>query len=422
MTIKLLHAADIHIGMENYGKMNPATGLSTRLDDFCATLDEAVEAALAEPVDLVVLAGDIYKTRDPTPTHQRLFARRVHSLVEAKIPVVIVPGNHDVPMSSSRANSVDIFRTLAVQSVTVMRDIERRTIETRSGQVQVVSLPWPMRSNYLARDEFKNKTIEELNREMVQLVGDHLREEAQQLDSAIPAIVVGHAHVYGARVGAERLLTMSADPMFDLSVFSDLPNVDYVALGHIHKWQCLSHGPPPIVYSGSINRVDFSEEDEDKGFVLAEVERGGADWRFVPVNARPFLTIEVTADGEDPTRQVFNAVLKAGEKIRESVVRLRIKTTRAVAARLDEEEIRTQLKEAYFLLPFQKEFLDHERERAGGRDFQGKTPLELLQIYLEGKDVPTDRREVLAQRASALMGEAGDGSQELGAGSAAKPR
>src|SRR5712691_9114104 len=123
--IKLVHAADIHIGMENYGRLNPQTGLNTRLEDFCATFDEAIDRAIAEPVDLVVLAGDIYKTRDPTPTHQREFARRVRRLIQADIPVVIVSGNHDIPMSASRATSVDVFRTLELPGVTVMRAIGR---------------------------------------------------------------------------------------------------------------------------------------------------------------------------------------------------------------------------------------------------------------------------------------------------------
>src|SRR4029079_3755227 len=93
MAIKLLHTSDIHIGMENYGRINPATGLSTRLEDFCAALEEAVDRAIAEPVDLFVIAGDIYKTRDPTPTHQREFAKRIQRLMSADIPRVVVAGN-----------------------------------------------------------------------------------------------------------------------------------------------------------------------------------------------------------------------------------------------------------------------------------------------------------------------------------------
>lgn len=405
MTIRLLHAADIHIGMENYGKLNPATGLSTRLEDFCQTFDEAIDCAIAKDVDLVVLAGDIYKTRDPTPTHQREFAQRIRRLIAAQIPVFLVAGNHDIPLSSSRATSIDVFRTLDLPNVAVARTIGARTITTKSGPLQVLALPWVTRSMVLARDEYKNKTIEELTRLMVDLAGSALQEAAAELDPTVPTIVVGHAHVFGARVGAEKLLTMGTDPQFDAALFNSLPNVDYVALGHIHKHQALQDLSPPIVYAGSINRVDFSEEQEQKGFVLAEVERGGCRWEFVPVKARPFLTIDARAEGDDPTARVLQAVFRHGERIRESVVRLRIKGPRAALGQLDDDQLRGQLKEAFFLLPFQKESTDEDRQRATGRDFQGKTPLELLQIYLEGKDEPADRREVLLRYGRELMEE-----------------
>lgn len=406
MPIRLLHAADIHIGMENYGKINPATGLSTRLEDFCATFDEAVDRAIAERVDLVVLAGDIYKTRDPTPTHQREFAARITRLMKAEIPVFIVPGNHDIPLSTSRATSVDIFRTLELQGVTVARAIGRWTVQTKSGSIQVLGLPWLIRSQILAREDFKNKTIEELSKAMVELAVARLHELAGELDPTIPAILVGHAHVYGARVGAERLLAMGVDPVFDCESLSGLPNLDYIALGHIHKHQALSYAHPPVVYPGSINRVDFSEEDEQKGFVLASVERGDCAWEFVPVRARPFLTIEARAEGDEPTTEVLKAVFKAGDRIREAVVRLRIKTTRAASSRIDDNEIRAHLKDAFYLLPIQRELVDPERERAIGRDFQGKDPHELLRIYFEGrKDIPPDRLDALLQYARGLMEE-----------------
>ena len=91
--LRIAHLADTHIGMENYGRINPETGLNQRLHDFLASLDQAVDGAIAANVDLVVFAGDIYKTRDPTPTHQREFARRIHRLSSAGIKIVIVAGN-----------------------------------------------------------------------------------------------------------------------------------------------------------------------------------------------------------------------------------------------------------------------------------------------------------------------------------------
>ena len=69
--------AGLHIGLETHGPMNPQTGLPRRLEDFLVSLDQIVDRALAEQADLVIMAGDIYKGRDPTPTHQQLFARRI---------------------------------------------------------------------------------------------------------------------------------------------------------------------------------------------------------------------------------------------------------------------------------------------------------------------------------------------------------
>ncbi len=100
--MRILHFSDLHIGVENYGRIDPATGHSTRLGDFLGSLDEVVEFALTQQVDLALLAGDAYKGRDPSQTHQREFARRLHRLSSAGIPVFLLIGNHDLPNASSR--------------------------------------------------------------------------------------------------------------------------------------------------------------------------------------------------------------------------------------------------------------------------------------------------------------------------------
>src|SRR2546428_3224341 len=105
--LRIAHVADTHIGMENYGRINPETGLNQRLHDFLNSLDQAIEGAIQASVDLVVFAGDIYKTRDPTPTHQREFARRVQRLASAGIKTGIVAGNHDIPLSAGPPTRVD---------------------------------------------------------------------------------------------------------------------------------------------------------------------------------------------------------------------------------------------------------------------------------------------------------------------------
>jgi DNA repair protein SbcD/Mre11 len=404
--LKIAHIADTHIGMENYGRINPETGLNQRLHDFLNSLDQAIDGAIASEVDLVVFAGDIYKTRDPTPTHQREFARRIQRLTSHGIQTVLVAGNHDVPMSAGRATSVDIFRALEVPGVTTARTIGTHRIQTRSGQtVQVLAFPWAVRSMVLAQPEYKNCTIAELNQAMIDLTRDRLKAEADALDPELPAVVVGHAHLFGARIGAERLLTMGSDPMYDLQTF-DLPGTDYVALGHIHKHQVLHYASPQVVYAGSIDRVDFGEQDEPKGWVYVEIpEKGRAEFQFRPVQARPFLTIEAKVESDNATEDVVRAIARQASALDNAVVRVRIDIPPERLAELREDDIRAQLKSAYFVAPFERTNRSRARNRWGAETatIQRAGPLEALTLYLEHQKVEPSRRDVLLRYARALM-------------------
>jgi exonuclease SbcD len=402
--IKILHLADTHIGMENFGRLNPETGLNQRLHDFLASLDQAIDTALAERVDLVVFAGDIYKTRDPTPTHQREFAQRIQRLSGAGIHTLLVAGNHDIPMSAGRATSVDIFRALRIPHVTVARTIATHHIQTSSGGLQVLTFPWTVRSMVLAQAEFKNRTLEELNQAMIDLNSAKLRQEAEALDPHVPSIVVGHTHVFGAKIGAERLLTMGTDPMYDLQTF-DLPHVGYIGLGHIHKHQALAYATP-VVYSGSIDRVDFGEEAETKGFVLVQLtENGRAEWEFRSVDARPFVTIEAQVTSENATQDVVRAIARETHRLDRAVVRVRIDIPPERVAELDQDEIRAQLKSAYYVAPVERTSPQRTRGRwgAAGAAIQRAGPLEALSLYLEHQRVDAERREVLLRYARQLM-------------------
>src|SRR5512139_857188 len=117
--IKLLHTADLHIGMENYGRMDPETGIHGRVMDFLRRLTDMVDYAIDEGVDLFVFAGDAYKMRDPNPTFQREFARRIKRVADAGVPVVLLVGNHDLPAVAKRATSIEIFGVLDVPNVYV---------------------------------------------------------------------------------------------------------------------------------------------------------------------------------------------------------------------------------------------------------------------------------------------------------------
>src|SRR3989304_1963648 len=153
--LRLLHFADLHLGVESYGRPDPATGLSSRFVDFLGALDEVVDYALGLPADLVLFCGDAYRTRSPDPTHQREFARRIARLAGGGVPVFLLAGNHDLPMAVARGTTGEIFDTLAVKRVTVANKANLYRVETPQGVVQVLAMPWATRSQLLAKEEYK---------------------------------------------------------------------------------------------------------------------------------------------------------------------------------------------------------------------------------------------------------------------------
>lgn len=405
--IKLLHFADLHLGAENYGRMEPTTGLSSRLTDFLRAFDQVVDYALDEAngVELVIFGGDAFKTRDPRPTYQRAFARRIRRLSQGGLPVVLIAGNHDLPTAANRAHAVEIFDTLSVPHVYVSSKPEWFRIEMESGPMQVVTLPWVTRNALLTREEYKNRSLEEVNELILERLIQIVEGEnglISQLDRAVPTVLVAHSTVQGAVYGSERSVMLGNEVLLPPSLVRH-PAWDYVALGHIHKHQVL-YESPPVVYAGSLERIDFGEEKETKGFVVAEIERGNARYEFHPVDARPFVTVRVKADGDDPTAQVLAAV--AAHDVTDAVVRVIAQTTADKEPLLRDSEIRRALAPAFYVAAVVKEVERPARLRLGQEALVAElTPLEILERYFEVKQIPPERVPLLLHRARALLAD-----------------
>jgi exonuclease SbcD len=344
------------------------------------SFDQLVEYALAEHVDLVLFAGDAYKSRDPNPTHQREFARRVFRLAAAQIPVFLLVGNHDIPNTVGRANTLDIFATLEVENVTVARIPKTYHISTRSGPLQIIALPWIVRSQMLSREEHRNRTLAEIEEQLLQLVDKFLTQEVAGLDPAVPTIVAVHGNVQGAVYGSERSVMLGQELVLSPGLLKNKA-FDYIALGHIHRHQVLNQ-EPPIVYSGSVDRVDFGEEKEAKGFVIVEVERGRTQFQFVPLpGTRRFVTIEVNAEGPDPMAEVQRAV--AAHDIKDAIVRMIIHTTVEKNQLLRDNDIYSLLGEAYKVANVVRDVKRVSRLRLGSDPMiEQMTPVQLLERYL----------------------------------------
>lgn len=405
--INLLHLADIHIGMENYGRLDSKSGLNSRVVDFLRRLSQTIDIALERQVDVCIFAGDAYKNQRPNPTFQREFARRLKRLADNDVPVVLLVGNHDMATADRAASSLEIFGVLGVPGVVVAAREEVHQITCRRGQpLQVATVPYPQRSRLLAHEQFQNMTLDDLDMAIGKIMHDNLTDLAAEVQEQpdIPAVLTAHLSVSEAKQGSEQSVMIGRDIVVLKSLLAD-PAWDYVALGHIHKHQELNGGQhPPIVYPGSLERIDFGEEGERKGFVMAKIERGKTEWEFIPVDARRFVTIriDVTA-AEEPMTQILDEL--AQHPIDEAVVRLIIKATETQEVLIDDKAIRQALHSAGYIASIVRDIERTQRLRLGGVSAEELTPRQVLELYLDSKETPAEHKEELLRHAEAIFRE-----------------
>lgn len=379
--MKLVHLADVHIGVENYGRVNPQTGLHTRLEDFLRALDEAVEYALTAAADLVVFAGDAFKTKDPTPTQQREFARRINRLAGRGIPCVLVVGNHDMANRFGEAHALDIYDTLALKNIHVASRPDMMTIPTRHGIVQVATLPWASRSGLLTGPSGSDLTLEAVDRLLAAKVRGIVDGLAARVDPEHPALLSAHVSLDRALAGSEAHMMIGRG--FNLSLDDILRRpFAYVALGHIHKHQSL-HDDPPVVYSGSVERVDFGEEKEDKGFVVVDFEGTHVrNWEFIKLSTRPMITVKVdTTEADDPTAAIVAAINR--QDIAGAICRVIYTVQQHHQGLIDERTLLDALRPAHAVSLRPQLVVDQARTRQPNLDETASArPLESMRQYL----------------------------------------
>ncbi len=308
--IQFIHTADIHFGMENYGKVDPATGIHTRLLDFVTALNACIDTAIKRDVDFFLFCGDAYKTAHPSQTQQRMLVQCFLRLHEANIPVIIIVGNHDHPLSFGKANALDLFGEFPLDAFHVISKPTTIHLQTKHGPINIVGIPWPTRNSIsLTQVSSSSSSITDyISQAVVKIIKDH----AQKLDPTVPAVLAGHLTVSnGIFSGSEKRAVYGTDPLFMPSQLAIEP-FDYVALGHLHRHQNLNAHGTPIVYAGSIERVDFGERKEDKGFCLVSIDKkSNAQYQFIKVPMRPFIQIDATLNGEqEQTEQLIAAIQK----------------------------------------------------------------------------------------------------------------
>lgn len=401
--IRILNLSDIHLGSGlSYGHLNQQTGLNSRLEDFIAVLSFAIDQALADPVDLVLFGGDAFPDATPPPLVQNAFAKEFCRLAQAQIPTVLLVGNHDQHSQGQGGASLGIYRTLEVPGFIVGDRLQTHRIQTKSGEIQVITLPWLNRSALVTKPETEGLKATEVNQLLIQRLGLALEGEIRQLDPTLPTVLLAHLMVDTAQFGAERFLSVGKGFTVPLSLLTR-PEFAYVALGHVHRHQVLAEHPP-VIYPGSLERVDFGEEGEEKGFVLIDLIQGEATWRFCPVPTRPFMTIEVdlTQIQTDPQAHLLTAI--AARTINQAIVRLRYRFRPDQLSWIDLASLHSALAAAHSFSIHPELITQLPRGRVPELGLgQTISPLAALELYLKQRPDLSDLAPELCWAATTLL-------------------
>lgn len=406
--IRLLHFADAHIDIANYGRHDPHTALPIRVVDFLKSLDQIIDRALSEPVDLVIFAGDAYKDRNPHPTFQREWGLRMMKLSQAGIPTLLLVGNHDVSPASGRAHTLHEYTTLAVPHIHVADRIRRFGPDDLGGlPVQIITVPWVSRSQLMTREEIMGKPTADVLAEVENRVTTAVTHLVETADPTLPLILTAHASVQGAKYGSERAVMLGHELILSGSIVHDR-RLDYVALGHIHKHQSLNakDAHPPVIYPGSIERIDFGEAKERKGFVLATVGKGETAWEFVKLDTRPFIDMRLVPPSADTFMADVMAQLPPAAKVRDAICRVQLSYPRDWEPLLDEKAIHDYFADA-FSIQVQKHRLAEKRARLGDTvPVESLTPAELLHTYWLSAGLDGEEIAVMQKLAQEVLGAA----------------
>jgi len=419
--MRILHFADAHIDMANYGRHDPHSGLPLRVLDFLQSLDTIIDTAIKEKVDLVLFAGDAYKDRAPAPTFQREWGKRIIRLSQAKIPTLLLIGNHDVSPSIGRANAIEEFQTLQVPFVQVLAKPQLlKPADLWDLPLQIIAIPWISRSGVMAAINLETAKPSDIRESMEARITQTVQGSEDvsgwldEIDPALPTILMGHASIEGATYGSERMVMLGADLVLPGSLVKDA-RLDYVAMGHIHKAQNLNGpGPdpkdktpythPPVIYPGSIERVDFGEARDDKYFVTLEVEKGRTDVKWHKLKAiRKFIECyaELTS-AEDVTAQL-KAALPRPDKMTDAIVKLTVKYPRDYEKLIDENELRGYTSGTFEFHLVKRPQVEARVRLATDENIASLTPLALLDKYWEADHVNNPERTALQALAALVL-------------------
>jgi exonuclease SbcD len=276
--MKIYITADCHLNKSLYKGIfdEEFNVLPFRNGDFMRSFRSIIDTVIQDKADLFIIAGDIYENYEPLNPIRSFFISQLRRLQDACVPTILLIGNHDV---CSRHHSLEPIAAIGFKNVQVISS--PRLVSFRDKLLMLFPYAMEIENGTYSVKELYNKFFDYCKNKISQTPEYNGKE----------VIFFGHFGVKGAilntfedcstleekeeKVINKRKLFLNKSSkdvsVGDLERLSEL-GVKYVALGDYHKHQVLPTNKVIAFYTGSIEKSDFSEADDDKGFVVYDTD------------------------------------------------------------------------------------------------------------------------------------------------------
>ncbi len=250
--IKLIHTADLHLGIGLSDLYETPQIVQQRFNDFVENLKSIKDFAISSNADFLILAGDIFHHPRPSSQAFNAFSQIIGEILKEEIPIIAVLGNHDTTKTSEMLSYLRGFVNVNLKNFYLFDVASKILLRAKNSneKVKFIGIPYPHFQSTLSYSDYVFKVENKIN-------------ELLQNDEADYNVIVGHIYVEGGKIGSEQRIASLRDYPLPKSVF-ERENVHITCLGHLHTPQKVGN---KIFYSGSIERIDFGEEGEEKSFL-----------------------------------------------------------------------------------------------------------------------------------------------------------
>jgi len=342
MSIQLVHCSDIHLD-RNFNFGNPSKSFQRRID-VETNFEKTVDFTISEKSDLFLISGDVFDKVNPSNSARAFFTFQMKKLNEKNIPVIMIGGNHDEPKFGPQAMAIDSLQSAGLATVfSNYNYFEKKTLTINGEQIQVVG------KSYNSKDQnqnpFTNYNIKKNSKYLICLV-------------------------HGSLISANIAPTNPHVTLYHPFVLNDVDSsIDYLGLGHFHNF-FQQKGKPTICNPGSLEKLNWSEANDDKGFAFVELNNESVNVQFMPLESRRHKNIEINLDRS--IKNINEYILNRIEKIKNHNEILRVKISGLITREQQKTFARSKLASKSDEFFFYCDFVSDLEIEGVGKVFLGK--------------------------------------------------